>query len=86
MNNPEKSHSLQAYIQRRTTAELETALKFYLQEKNWENYQQAIEEILLVLESRYSPSEMPPDIIKARKEFLNRLLKNTTRNDKKPNS
>lgn len=64
-------HSIPAYLQRRTTAELEGALQQYLQDKNCLDYAYAILEILRILEQRYqSPKgELPDHIQKAWEKF-----------------
>ena len=48
-------HSLQGYLQRRSTKELETMLAYCLQEENYANYKHVILEILNVLNDRFVP-------------------------------
>lgn len=48
-------HSLRAYLERRSTEELDAMLAYYLQDDRYKDYGYAILEILHVLEDRFVP-------------------------------
>lgn len=45
-------HSLQGYLSRRTTEELQSILRYCLQEENHENYKYVVLEILDMIQER----------------------------------
>lgn len=49
-------HSLQSYMERRSTEELEAALKLYLEKDDMEQYGQVIIMILDILRQRHPPA------------------------------
>lgn len=50
-----ENHSVCGYLKRRSTEELKEMLVYYLQEENYTNNEQAILEILCVLNDRFEP-------------------------------
>lgn len=65
-------HSVQGYLQRMSTEELEGALQYYLREDQIDDHHDAIRDILNELQRRHIPTELTPRERELFEKFLQR--------------
>ncbi len=65
-----EDHSLDGYLRRRSTEELESLLAYCLQDEIYANYKHVILEILRILEERFVPDMTSEEVLRVKEKLL----------------